>query len=119
MPYVDGYVIAVPFANKERYRAMAEEAAPYFKKYGATRVVECWGDDVPEGKATSFPMAVKCEENEAVVFSWIEWPSKAVRDDGMKKAMDDMMANMTMTPDQMPFDGKRMIFGGFQSIVED
>lgn len=118
MPYVDGYVIAVPDANKERYREMAENAAPYFKKHGAVRVVECWGDDVPEGKLTSFPMAVKCSEDEKVVFSWIEWPSKAVRDNGMQKAMDELMANTKMTPDEVPFDPKRMIFGGFQSIVE-
>lgn len=118
MPYVDGYLIAVPNAKKEEYRAMAEEAAPYFRKHGALRVVECWGDDVPEGKLTSFSMAVKREEGESVVFSWIEWPSKAVRDIGMKKAMDEMMANSSMTPDKVPFDGKRMIFGGFQSIVE-
>lgn len=118
MTYVDGYVIAVPNENKERYQAMAEEAAPCFKKHGALRVVECWGDDVPEGKVTSFSMAVKRAENESVVFSWIEWPSKEVRDAGMQKAMDELMANTTMTPDQVPFDGKRMIFGGFQSIVE-
>ena len=118
MPYVDGYVIAVPIANKEKYRALAEESAPYFRKHGALRVVECWGDDVPEGKLTSFSMAVKREETETVVFSWIEWPSKAVRDEGMAKAMDDLMKNTSMTPDQVPFDGKRMIFGGFQSIVE-
>ena len=118
MPYVDGYVIAVPTANKEKYRALAEESAPYFMKHGALRVVECWGDDVPEGKLTSFSMAVKREETETVVFSWIEWPSKTVRDEGMAKAMDDLMKNTSMTPDQVPFDGKRMIFGGFQSIVE-
>ncbi len=118
MAYVDGYVIAVPTANKEKYRALAEEAAPYFKKNGALRVVECWGDDVPEGKLTSFTMAVKREDNESIVFSWIEWPSKEVRDAGMAKAMDELMKNTKMTPDQAPFDGKRMIFGGFQSIVE-
>ncbi len=118
MPYVDGYVIAVPSANKEKYRAMAEEAAPCFKKHGALRVVECWGDDVPEGKLTSFSMAVKREEKESIVFSWIEWPSKAARDEGMKKAMDELMKNTSMTPENIPFDGKRMIFGGFQSIVE-
>ncbi len=118
MTYVDGYLIPVPNANKEKYRALAEEAAPYFKKHGAIRVVECWGDDVPEGKLTSFTMAVKREENESVVFSWVEWPSKAVRDVGMQKAMDEMMANTKWTPDQVPFDGKRMIFGGFQPIVE-
>lgn len=118
MTYVDGYLIPVPNAKKEEYRAMAEEAAPYFKKHGAIRVVECWGDDVPEGKLTSFTMAVKREENESVVFSWIEWPSKAARDVGMKKAVDEMMANSNWTPENVPFDGKRMMFGGFQPIVE-
>lgn len=118
MTYVDGYLIPVPSANKEKYRALAEEAAPYFKKHGAIRVVECWGDDVPEGKLTSFTMAVKREESESIVFSWIEWPSKAVRDVGNKKAMDEMMANTSWTPDHCPFDPKRMIFGGFQPIVE-
>jgi len=118
MPYVDGYVIAVPTANKDKYLAMAKEAAPYFRKHGALRVVECWGDDVPEGKVTSFSMAVKREGNESIVFSYIEWPSKEVRDVGMQKAMDELMANTAMTPENMPFDGKRMIFGGFQSIVE-
>jgi uncharacterized protein YbaA (DUF1428 family) len=118
MPYVDGYVIAVPDANKEKYVAMAEEAATYFRKHGALRVVESWGDDVPEGKLTSFPLAVKRADGESVVFSWVEWPSKTVRDAGMQKAMDEMMANTKMTPETMPFDGKRMIFGGFQSIVE-
>lgn len=118
MTYVDGFLIPVPNANKEQYRVMAEEAAPYFLKHGALRVVECWGDDVPEGILTSFTMAVKRADDESVVFSWIEWPSKSVRDAGMKKAMDELMANTKMTPDQVPFDGKRMIFGGFQALVE-
>ncbi|MCB2114354.1 MAG: DUF1428 domain-containing protein [Parvularculaceae bacterium] len=118
MPYVDGYVIAVPNANKEKYRAMAETVAASFKKHGANRVVECWGDDVPEGKVTSFSMAVKREETESIVFSWVEWPSKDMRDVGMKAAMDEMSSNADMKPEDMPFDGKRMIFGGFQSIVD-
>ncbi|MEZ5896654.1 MAG: DUF1428 domain-containing protein [Parvularculaceae bacterium] len=117
MSYVDGLLVAVPNANKELYTTMAEEMAQCFKKHGAIRVVECWGDDVPEGKVTSFPMAVKCEKTETVVFSWIEWPSKAVRDDGMKKVMDEMTANPKMAPENMPFDGVRMIFGGFRPIV--
>jgi len=118
MPYVDGYVIAVPTANKDKYRALAEKVAPAFKKHGALRVVECWGDDVPEGKLTSFPMAVKCGADETVVFSWIEWPSREIRDVGMKAAMEEMHAQMDMKPEDAPFDGKRMIFGGFQSIVD-
>jgi len=118
MPYIDGYVIAVPTVKKDAYRAMAEKIAPVFKKHGALRVVEGWGVDVPEGKLTSFGMAVKREENETVVFSWIEWPSKAVRDSGMKSAMEEMHEATGMKPEDSPFDGKRMIFGGFQSIVD-
>jgi uncharacterized protein YbaA (DUF1428 family) len=118
MPYIDGYVIAVPNANKEAYRALAEKCAPVFKKHGALRVVECWGDNVPEGKLTSFPMAVKRGDDESVVFSWIEWPSRAVRDSGMKAAMEEMHSVMSMKPEDAPFDGKRMIFGGFEAIVD-
>ena len=115
MNYVDGYLIPVPTAKKEDYRRVAETAATIFKDHGALSVVECWGDDVPEGKVTSFPMAVKRKDDETVVFSWITWPSKEVRDTGMKKAMEDprMMKDMSA----MPFDGQRMIFGGFQPIV--
>ena len=115
MNYVDGFVVAVPTANRERYRQQAEVAAAVFKENGALAVVECWGDDVPEGKLTSFPMAVKREENETVVFSWITWPSRSVRDEGMKKSMADPRLNPESNP--MPFDGKRMIYGGFEVIV--
>jgi uncharacterized protein YbaA (DUF1428 family) len=114
MNYIDGYVIAVPQANKEKYLAQANLAAAIFKEFGALRVVETWADDVPEGKLTSFAMAVKCEPGEAVVFSWVEWPSKPVRDEGMKK----FMADKRLQASDMPFDGKRMIFGGFQAIVQ-
>lgn len=113
MNYIDGYVLAVPTAKREAYTAMATIAAPIFKEFGALRVVECWGDDVPEGKLTSFPMAVKCEPDETVVFSWVEWPSKQIRDEGMQKTI----ADPRMASCEMPFDGKRMIFGGFQAIV--
>jgi uncharacterized protein YbaA (DUF1428 family) len=116
MAYVDGYVIAVPTANRAAYQKIAEEAAIVFKEYGALKVVECWGNDVPEGKVTSFPMAVKCEENETVVFSWIMWSSRQARDEGNQKAMAD--PRMQPTPESMPFDGKRMIFGGFEVLVE-
>jgi uncharacterized protein YbaA (DUF1428 family) len=114
MNYVDGYVIAVPTAKREAYLAQANLAATIFKEVGALRVVECWGDDVPPGKLTSFPLAVKCEPDETVVFSWVEWPSKPVRDEGMKK----FMADKRLEACEMPFDGKRMIFGGFQAIVD-
>ncbi len=93
----------------------AERAAAVFKEYGALKIVECWGDDVPEGKITSFPMAVKCEKDETVVFSWIIWPSRAVRDDGSKKVMADPRMQPGGT---MPFDGKRLIYGGFEMIFE-
>lgn len=116
MSYVDGYVIAVPTVNKEAYRKLAEEASVIFKEHGALSVVENWGNDVPKGETTSFPMAVKCKEDETVVFSWITWPSKEVRDAGMKKAMED--PRMKCDPSAMPFDGKRMIFGGFETIVD-
>ena len=115
MDYVDGYVIAVPQANKDSYRTLAETAAVIFKDHGALSVVECWGDDVPEGKVTSFSMAVQRKPDEAVVFSWITWPSKEIRDTGMAAAMKD--PRMTYDPNQMPFDGKRMIFGGFRVLV--
>jgi len=115
MNYVDGFVIAVPNANKSTYLQHATLAADVFKDLGALEIVECWGDDVPEGKLTSFPMAVQRKEDETVVFSWIIWPSKAVRDAGMKKFMDDPRMQQFK---EMPFDGQRMIFGGFQMIVE-
>ena len=115
MNYVDGFVLAVPTANRDTYRRVAETAAVVFKENGALSVVECWGDDVPEGKLTSFPMAVQRKDDETVVFSWITWPSKAVREAGMKKSMEDPRLQAGMNP--MPFDGKRMIFGGFQVIV--
>jgi uncharacterized protein YbaA (DUF1428 family) len=112
---VDGFVIPVPTANREAYRKMAAEVAALFREHGATAVVECWGDDVPEGKVTSFPMAVQLEPDETVVFAWIVWPSKAARDAGNKKAMEDPRMK---PPDPMPFDGKRMFWGGFEPIVE-
>lgn len=116
MAYIDGFVAAVPTANREAYRKFAEQAAAIFKQHGAQRLVECWGDDVPQGKVTSFPMAVQCKNDETVVFSWITWPSRQVRDEGMKK----VMADPTMQPDKnpMPFDGKRLIYGGFEVLVD-
>lgn len=116
MSYVDGFVLAVPTANKETYRKHAEAAAVVFKEHGALKLVECWGDDVPEGKLTSFPMAVKCQPDETVVFSWILWPSRAVRD----QAMEKVMADPRLQPDQnpLPFDGQRLIYGGFEMIVD-
>lgn len=115
MSYVDGFVVAVPSDKKEAYRAMAAMAAPIFREYGATRVVECWGDDVPDGKVTDFRRAVQAEAGEVVVFSWVVWPSKAVRDVGGKKVMEDPRMKMG---DDMPFDGKRLIYGGFDVLLD-
>lgn len=114
MPYIDGFVAAVPTAKKEAYREMAAKFAPLFQEFGATRMVECWGDDVPDGKVTDFRRAVKAEADETVVFSWIVWPSKAVRDAGHEK----MMSDERMKNEAMPFDGKRMIFGGFELLLD-
>jgi uncharacterized protein YbaA (DUF1428 family) len=116
MSYIDGFVAAVPTANRDAYKMHAERAAVIFREYGALKVVECWGDDVPDGKLTSFPIAVRKKDDESVVFSWIVWPSKQIRDDGMKKVMADPRSQPTANP--MPFDGKRLIYGGFQILVE-
>ncbi len=116
MNYVDGFVAAVPTANRDAYLKHAEEAAIVFKDHGALNVIECWGDDVPEGKLTSFSMAVKREPNEAVVFSWVTWPTKEARDEGWKAVMADPRMQSDVNP--MPFDGKRMIYGGFKMIVQ-
>ena len=116
MQYVDGFVVAVPAAHRERYLELATRAAQVFKDHGATRVVECWGDDVPSGKLTDFRGAVKAEEGEIVVFSWIEYPSREVRERVNQAAMQDpRLAGMQA---QMPFDGKRMIFGGFVPLLD-
>ena len=114
--YIDGFVAAVPTANRDAYRKHAEAAAVVFKEHGALRLVECWGDDVPDGKFTSFPMAVKKETDETVVFSWIAWPSRQARDEGMKKVMADPRVRPEVNP--MPFDGKRLIYGGFSVLVD-
>ena len=112
MSYVDGFVIPVPAGNREAYLASSRKMTSVLKRLGALRVVDCWGSDVPDGKVTDFKRAVDAKEGETVVFSWIEWPSKEVRDKGNKAMMEDPeMKNM-----QMPFDGKRMIYGGFEVI---
>lgn len=117
MAYVDGFVIAVPTARKEEYRAVAEIMAPIFRDFGATQIVECWGDDVPDGEVTSFPMAVKAKDDETVVFSWIVWPDKATRDAAYPVFMEDERMK-DLGPEKMPFDGKRMILGGFDMMLE-
>ena len=112
--YVDGSLIAVPKANKADYLEMADKHAAILKEYGATRVVDSWGDDVPDGTVTDYKGAVKAMPDEVVVFSWVEWPSKEARDAGWAKAMDDPR----MQQMKLPFDGKRMIFGGFAPILD-
>lgn len=116
MTYVEGFVAAVPAANKEKYREHAAEAAPLFMEYGATRMVETWGDDIPKGKTNDFMSAVQAKDDEVVVFSWLEFPSKAVRDAANEKMMSD--PRMKQMGASMPFDGSRMIFGGFDSFVD-
>lgn len=114
MSYVDGFVAAVLTANKEKFVNHSKAMMPFFKEFGALSVTDCWGDDVPDGEVTSFPMAVKKKADETVVLSWIIWPDKKTRDAGMEKMMSDpRMAEM-----EMPFDGKRIIFGGFEPIFE-
>lgn len=117
MSYVEGFVAAVPAANQAQYLEHARQASPVFRKHGASRVVEAWGDDVPHGQSTDFYQAVKAQGDEVIVFSWIEWPDKASRDAGMPKAMAELTQTMAAVP--MPFDGKRMIFGGFQTLLDD
>ena len=116
MTYVDGFVVAVPTENKQVYLEQARKCVPIFKKHGALRLVETWGNDVPEGAMTSFPMAVKCEPGETVVFSWIEWPSKEMRDSGMEEVVKDPFFE---NEDYTAFDGSRMIFGSFDMILDE
>ncbi len=114
MAYVDGFVAAVPTAKKDAYLAFAKLTAQVFKDCGALSVLDAWGDDVPEGKLTSFPKAVQLAPDETVAFGWVIWPSKDARKAGMAKAeKDDRLTNA-----DMPFDGKRMVFGGFNVISE-
>lgn len=114
MAYIDGFVLAVPAANREVYREHATRMAQAMKGLGATQCIEACGDDVPEGKVTSFPMAVQRKADEAVVFSWVWWPDKATRDGACKT----IMADPAMSAMDMPFDGKRVILGGFEVLVE-
>jgi uncharacterized protein YbaA (DUF1428 family) len=116
MSYIDGFVVPVPTGKKQAYRDMAVKAAAIYKECGAIEIIECWGEDVPDGKVTDFKRAVKAEPSENVVFSWIRWPSKSVRDAGNEKLKND--PRMKAMSD-MPFDGKRMIFGGFETLLEN
>ena len=120
MTYVDGFVIAVPTARKQEFIDHARRGDSVFLELGALRVLECWGTDVPEGKLTDFRRAVQAEEDETVVFSWIEWPDKKTRDAAMAKMMSEDFSDERMDQEKnpMPFDGKRLIFGGFAPVAE-
>ncbi|MCB1625444.1 MAG: DUF1428 domain-containing protein [Pseudomonadales bacterium] len=115
MSYIQGFLLAVPKTNKTAYRALAKKAAVIFKEYGAQRIVENWGDNMPDGKITDFKRAVKAEANEAVVFSWIEWPDKKTLDAAATRMETD---ERWQAMGDMPFDGKRMIWGGFEPIFD-
>lgn len=117
MPYFDGFVAAVPTKNKDAYRKHARDSLPLFKELGATRMVETWGEDVPDGKLTGFKEAVQAKQDETVIFSWVEYPDKSTRDEaGRKMASDERMKQMGAS---MPFDGHRMIFGGFAPLLTE
>ena len=114
MSYIDGMIASVPTDQKDAYAEFARVTGAMFREFGATAMMDAWGDDVPDGKVADFKRAVQAEPGETVVFSWMIWPDKATRDAGMAKAM----ADPRMTDLKMPFDGQRMIFGGFQPLVE-
>jgi uncharacterized protein YbaA (DUF1428 family) len=118
MHYVDGFVVPVPRKSLKAYLAMAKKASKIWREHGAVEVVECVADDVKKGKWTSFPQAVKLKPGEVVVFSWIVYKSRSARDRALAKVMKDARLAEMMDPKKMPFDGKRMIYGGFKSIVE-
>lgn len=114
MSYIDGFVAAVPRANKDAYQKHAAGAVALFKECGVTRQVETWGDDLPDGKVTDFKGAVKAKPDEVVVFSWVEWPSREARDRGWEKAA----ADPRMKDLKMPFDGQRLVYGGFATLLD-
>ncbi|PRH83342.1 DUF1428 domain-containing protein [Arenimonas caeni] len=115
MGYVDGFVMAVPTANKQAFIDFARKFDPVFLEFGALRVIECWGDDVPHGKQTDFFRSVAAKDGETVCFAWVEWPDKATRDAGMQKMMEDPRMDPKANP--APYDGARMIYGGFTPVV--
>ena len=116
MTYVDGFLLAVPKARLEEYKQLARKANTVWMEHGALSYVEAAGDDVPYGELTSFPRAVQAKDDEVVIFAWITYKSRAERDRINKLVMEDERMKGDM--DKMPFDGKRMIFGGFEAIVE-
>jgi len=113
--YIEGFVAAVPEGNKDAYVKQAKKAAEYFKKLGATRLVECWGDDGPKGVLTDFYKATQAKDDEVPIFSWVEYPDKKTRDAANKKMSEDPSMGNT----DMPFDSKRMFWGGFELIVDE
>ena len=116
--YIDGFVVPVPKKKLAAYRALSQRGGKIWMEYGALQYIECVGDDVPPGKVTSFPMSVNLKAGEVVVFSWIVYKSRAARDRINKKVMADPRLDDMMDPKKLPFDGKRMIFGGFKKLVE-
>nr|WP_324186856.1 DUF1428 domain-containing protein [Pelagerythrobacter aerophilus] len=113
--YTDGYLVPVPVDKKDAYRDLAQSVAGKFIERGAVRVVEAWGDDLPDGKVTDYRRAVKAKDGEGVIFSYVEWPDKPTRD----KAWEAIMADPDMQPDgEMPFDGQRMFWGGFRPMID-
>jgi uncharacterized protein YbaA (DUF1428 family) len=116
MSYVDGFIVAVPKQKLDAYKVMAHKAGEVWKEHGALAYVECVGDDVPYGELTSFPRAVQAKDDEVVVFSWIVYESRQKRDAVNAKVMSDPRIKDSMS--NMPFDGKRMIFGGFETIMQ-
>lgn len=117
MPYIEGFIAAVPNQNREAYQKHVEEAAPLFKELGATRMVEAWGESIPEGERTDFRRAVQAKPDESVVFSWLEYPDRQTRDEADRKMMsDERMKDMGKS---MPFDGHRLIFGGFTPLIDE
>ncbi len=118
MPYVDGFVLPLPKANVEAYRKVASTCGAIWREHGALEFRESIADDVKPGKLTSFPQSVNLEPDEAVVFSWIVYESRAHRDEVNDKVMKDPRMAEMMKPESMPFDGKRMIYGGFEMLVD-
>jgi uncharacterized protein YbaA (DUF1428 family) len=120
MAYIDGFVIAVPTANKQKFTEHAAMADPVFMEMGATHIIEAWEDDVKDGKVTDFRRAVQATADESIVFSWITWPDKATRDAAMEKMMSGELNDPRMDPakNPMPFDGARLIYGGFSPVLE-
>lgn len=120
MSYIDGFIIAVPKANQQKFIDHATTGDSVFIEWGAIRVLECWEDDVPDGKLTDFRRAVQATADEAVIFSWVEWPDKPTRNAAMARMMDSTEQDSRLDPakNPMPFDGKRMIYGGFSPVVE-